>query len=155
MQKTLANELENKKDKQSKIEQWNDSVIDLWKRLEAHITIKHPEDTTAPIPIQAVNIAPAPPIPGLCMLYFWWTSHYISLFTVTEIEISGSEYSADDVASFLQRIGMKEHVQKFLSEEITGEDLVTADDDLLKELGVQSALQRNKLRKEFKKTIRK
>ena len=70
MQKTLANELENKKDKQSKIEQWNDSVIDLWKRLEAHITIKHPEDTTAPIPIQAVNIAPAPPIPGLCMLYF-------------------------------------------------------------------------------------
>ena len=50
---------------------------------------------------------------------------------------------------------MKEHVQKFLSEEITGEDLVTADDDLLKELGVQSALQRNKLRKEFKKTIRK
>ena len=76
-----------------------------------------------------------------------------SLFTVSEI--SGSEYSADDVASFLQRIGMNEHVQNFLREGITGYELLTASDELLKDLGVHSALQRRKLRKEFEKTIRK
>ena len=74
MQKRLANELAKKKNEQDKLEQWNDSVVDLWKRLEAHIIINHPEDPT-PIPKQAPSIAPASivpalPIPGLYMLMF-------------------------------------------------------------------------------------
>ena len=50
---------------------------------------------------------------------------------------------------------MNEYVQKFRSAEITGKDLHTASDELLKELGVVSAIQRLKLHKEFEKTIRK
>ena len=61
MLKRLANELTKKRSEQNKIEQWNDSVTDLWKRLEAHITINHPE-APIPAPYQAANIAPALPV---------------------------------------------------------------------------------------------
>ena len=86
MQKRLANELAKKQNEQDKLEQWNDSVVDLWKRLEAHIIINHPEHPT-PIPKQAPSIAPASiapasivpalPIPGLYMLMF--DEHFIML----------------------------------------------------------------------------
>ena len=67
--------------------------------------------------------------------------------------ISGEEYSAEDVASFLKRIGMESYVETFLHDDITGQDLLAASDDLLTELGVTAARDRLKLRKEFNKTI--
>ena len=76
--------------------------------------------------------------------------HYI-LFVASEP--SGAEYSAADVASLLKRIGMDHHVESFLREEITGKDLLTASDELLTELGVTSALERRKLRREFEKLL--
>ena len=50
------------------------------------------------------------------------------------------------VGQFLEEIGLGHHVAKFTEEDISGDMLLEADQEMLEELGVTSAIERLKIK---------
>ena len=61
--------------------------------------------------------------------------------------------TVDNVLDFLHNIGMDQYIQAFRNEEIDGTLLVTAGEEVLKELGISSHFHRFKIQFLFKRTL--
>ena len=62
------------------------------------------------------------------------------------LEQSAQEYTPENVCQFLEEINLGQHVAAFSGEEINGEMLLEAEDEMLQELGVNSPIERLKIR---------
>ena len=72
-------------------------------------------------------------------------SSHLVLDTQT-LEQSAQDCTPERVGQFLGEIGLGHHVAKFTEEDISGEMLLEADQEMLKELGVTSAIERLKIK---------
>ena len=50
------------------------------------------------------------------------------------------------MSQFLEEIGLGHHVGTFIEKDISGEELLEADQEMLEELGVTSAIERLKIK---------
>ena len=62
------------------------------------------------------------------------------------LEQSAQDCIPERVGRFLEGIGLGHHVAKFTEQDISGEMLLEADQEMLKELGVTSAIERLKIK---------
>ena len=70
-----------------------------------------------------------------------------------ELQERASRYSVQDVVDFLHSLSLDQYITSFEEYDISGELLIQASDDELKELGVQSALDRLKISVHFKRKV--
>ena len=66
-------------------------------------------------------------------------------------------YTPEDVAEFLQSVGLGQYAEKFVEDDIRGDMLIEveeADDEMLIEAGVQSPLHRIKIMVFFKSLVK-
>ena len=62
------------------------------------------------------------------------------------LEQSAREYTPEHVGQFLEKIGLGHHVTVFTEGDISGEVLLEATEEMLKELGVSSPTERLKIK---------
>ena len=72
-------------------------------------------------------------------------SSHLVLDTQT-LEQSAQDCTPERVGQFLEGIGLGHHVAKFTEEDISGEMLLEADQEMLEELGVTNAIERLKIK---------
>ena len=65
---------------------------------------------------------------------------------IQTLERRAEDYTIEDVGQFLEDIGLSHHVDAFSSEEISGDMLLEATEEMLMELGVTSAVERLKIK---------
>ena len=71
------------------------------------------------------------------------------------LEPAVEEYTAQQVAEFLQSVGLGQYSEKFLESDISGDMLLQADDDVMEEVGVQSRLHRVQIVVQFRRHVLK
>ena len=62
------------------------------------------------------------------------------------LEQSAQDCTPEHVSQFLEGISLGHHVAKFTEQEISGDILLEADQEMLEELGVTSAIERLKIK---------
>ena len=80
---------------------------------------------------------------------------YPELLSLTE---QAKKYAPEDVAKFLQSVGLGQYAEKFVENDIRGDMLIEveeeADDEMLIEVGVQSPLHQIKIMVFFKRLVK-
>lgn len=84
----------------------------------------------------------------------WWPGNqatFLLLFPFTSPdtqtqEQSAHKYTPELVGQFLKEIGLDHHVSAFSEQNISGEMLLEATDEMLEELGVTSATEKLKIK---------
>ena len=71
-------------------------------------------------------------------------SHLVS--DTQTLEQSAQDCTPERVGQFLEGISLGHHVAKFTEEDISGEMLLEADQEMLEELGVTNAIERLKIK---------
>ena len=62
------------------------------------------------------------------------------------LEQSAQNYTPEQVGQFLEGIGLSHHVATFIEQDVSGEMLLEANQEVLEELGVASAIERHKIK---------
>ena len=65
---------------------------------------------------------------------------------IQTLEWSAQEYTAEHVGHFLEEIGLGHHVATFIEQDISGDMLLEADEEVLMELGVTNATDKLKIK---------
>lgn len=76
------------------------------------------------------------------------------LADVSSLELAAHRLTPDDVADFLCRINLPKYSEVFKESEISGELLLEADVDILKELGVESPLHQMLIMELFRRELK-
>ena len=82
----------------------------------------------------------------------WYVLFFVSPFLshlvldTQTLEQSAQDCTSKDVSQFLEDIGLGHHVGTFIAKDISGEELLEADQEMLEELGVTSAIERLKIK---------
>ena len=76
------------------------------------------------------------------------------MLDVSSLEEAARRMSPDDVASFLVRINLSQYSEFFKESDISGELLLEADVDILKELGVESPLHQMLIMELFRRELK-
>ncbi len=81
--------------------------------------------------------------------------YYTVFSTDTSIDLPAvaSDKSADEVANFLDKIGLSEYAETFKDADISGEVLLDADSEMLSELSVSSSLHQMRIMQLFNREL--
>ena len=79
--------------------------------------------------------------------------YHLILETQT-LEQSAQNCTSVHVGQFLQEIGLSHHVAAFIEQDISGDVLLEPDQEMLKELGVSSAVVRKKIKTKYKTFVK-
>ena len=90
----------------------------------------------------------------MCICVLCTLSHVDSPAESLSLTDQAEKYAPEDVAKFLESVGLGQYVERFVEDEISGGVLVEADDEVLMENGVQSPLHRIKIMILFKRLVR-